>query len=391
MNNRFWGSTLIIAGTTIGAGMLALPLITASVGWGLSILLMFSVWAVSAAGGLLMAEAAKACPDDTSLHGMVGTLLGRNGQYVSAGASMFLYYALCAAYIAGSSGLLQGAMQALFDVQLNGAAASVLVTGLSALIVSAGTGTVDSINRILFPLMLVALAVLLAVLSPSVDPVHLNYEPVNLNVGVVLAALPVLYTSFGFHVVVPSMGRYLGNCQTSLRRAVIIGSLIPMMVYLIWQLVVNGVLGGERLVSMSGDPVIGMIGGLASYTGISWISTVVSAFGALALITSFLGVALGLHDYLVEACAARQIKGRMPVVSVTFLPPLVIAILIPGGFVAALGYAALALVFLAAFLPAAMVWKVRSENRFSPAMVLVTVGGLAVAGAQVGIVTGMIG
>ncbi|CAM3417002.1 amino acid permease [Parendozoicomonas haliclonae] len=392
MKNRLLGSTLIVAGTTIGAGMLALPLITTSVGLGMSVMLMLLVWAVSAAGGLLMAEAANACPEDTSLHGMAGTLLGRKGQFVSAGSSMFLYYALCAAYISGCSSQLQLAARVLFDVQLHSTVAALIVTAITAFIVSAGTRRVDGINRILFPLMLVALAVVLAVLSPSVEPAHLEFEPADLTAGVILATLPVLYTSFGFHVVVPSIGRYMDSCHTSVRRAVIMGSLLPVVLYLFWQLIVNGVLGSEGMTAVSaGDPVAGMVGGLAAHTGIGWISTAVAGFAALALVTSFLGVALGLYDYLLEACEGRQIKGRAPAISVTFLPPLAIAILAPGSFVAALGYAALALVFLAAFLPAAMVWKVRTEKRFSPSLIIVVVGGILIAGSQIGIATGMLG
>ncbi len=390
MKNRVLGSTFIVAGTTIGAGMLALPLITASVGWGLSIVLMMTMWAVSAAGGLLLAEVALAYPKASNLHGMAGAVFGKPGQLLSGAASLFLYYALCAAYISATSGQLQWAAQAMFDYQLDGAWAAVIAAAVTALVVSSGTQRVDGINRVLFPLMLVTLGVALFVLLPFVTAEHLHYEPEHLTIGVVLAVLPVLYTSFGFHVVVPTISHYQGANAKGVRTSVLVGSLIPVTAYLLWQVSVNGVLGSPKLLAVEGDLVAGMVAGLVATAKVSWIASVITAFAALALITSFLGVALGLFDYLRDALASRNLTGRAPALVVTFVPPLVIAILSPNSFIAALGYAALALVFLAAFLPAAMAWKIRETKRISPAIIIAIVGGLVIVGVQIAITMGFL-
>lgn len=390
MKNHLLGSTLIVAGTTLGAGMLALPLITAEVGWGLSIILMLLIWAVSAAGGLLLAEVSAAYPDETNLHGMAGAILGKPGQWVSGAASMFLYYSLCAAYISGTSAQLQLGAEALFGYDLSGSLAAIIAAVITAVLVSSGTERVDGINRVLFPLMLVALAVVLVVVVPYVKPANMESEPANLTVGVVFATLPILYTSFGFHVVVPTISNYLDVNHKAVRKAVLVGSLIPVIVYLLWQIGVNGVLGSQQLHNVTGDPVTFIVTALVEKAHVHWISTAISAFAVLALITSFLGVALGLFDYLNDACAERNIKGRLPVMLVTFVPPLTIALISPDSFVAALGFAALALVFLAAFLPAAMVWKIRKQNRISFIMVGLVVGGLLIAGAQIAVATGFL-
>ena len=390
MKNRLLGSTLIVAGTTLGAGMLALPLITAQVGWGLSIVLMLVIWAVSAAGGLLLAEVSAAYPNESNLHGMAGAILGKPGQWVSGAASMFLYYALCAAYISGTSAQLQIGAEALFGYDLHAGLAAIIAAVVTAVLVSSGTERVDGINRVLFPLMLLALAVVLVVVIPFVNPVNLESEPANLTLGVVFATLPVLYTSFGFHVVVPTISNYLNVNQRAVRTAVLVGSFMPVIVYLLWQIGVNGVMGSQQLQHVIGDPVTFMVTALVNKAHVQWISTAISAFAALALITSFLGVALGLFDYLKDACAEREIKGRLPVMLVTFVPPLTIALISPDSFVAALGFAALALVFLAAFLPAAMVWKIRKQNRISFTMVGLVVGGLLIAGAQIAVATGFL-
>ena len=252
MKNRLLGSTLLIAGTTIGAGMLALPLIAAAIGIHKALLLMLLVWSVSAGGGLLLAEAAQACPEDTSLHGMAGTILGRHGQLVAGAASLFLYYALCAAYISGSAAQLQMISRQFFGIQVSGTASAIAAALMTGLAVSSGTGRVDRLNRFLFPAMLIMLFAVLVVLGPSVDLEHLELNTTSLSSGALLAALPVLYTSFGFHGVVPTVDRYMGRCRVSVRRAIILGSLLPVLIYLVWQIVANGVLGRANLMQIPG-------------------------------------------------------------------------------------------------------------------------------------------
>ena len=74
------------------------------------------------------------------------------------------------------------------------------------------------------------------------------------------------------------------------------------------------------------------------------------------------------------------------------------ALFMPGSFVTALGYAAIALVILAVFIPVALVWKVRKlmmEEPYQVAggkpalMVAILLGGLVIT-AQLGIVAGML-
>ena len=46
LKNKTLGSALIIAGTSIGAGMLAMPLTSAGIGFGYTVLLLVGLWAI---------------------------------------------------------------------------------------------------------------------------------------------------------------------------------------------------------------------------------------------------------------------------------------------------------------------------------------------------------
>ncbi|GAL18140.1 tyrosine-specific transport protein [Vibrio maritimus] len=104
MKSKVLGSTLIIAGTTIGAGMLALPIASAGIGFGTSILLMFALWALMAYTALLMIELHQYADHSATLHTLAKQILGDKGKYIASFAMLFLFYALCAAYIAGGGG-----------------------------------------------------------------------------------------------------------------------------------------------------------------------------------------------------------------------------------------------------------------------------------------------
>ncbi|MDU7762041.1 MAG: aromatic amino acid transport family protein, partial [Enterobacter asburiae] len=56
MKNRILGSIFIVAGTTIGAGMLAMPLSAAGVGFGMTLLLLGTLWALMCYTALLLLE-----------------------------------------------------------------------------------------------------------------------------------------------------------------------------------------------------------------------------------------------------------------------------------------------------------------------------------------------
>ncbi len=78
-----------------------------------------------------------------------------------------------------------------------------------------------------------------------------------------------------------------------------------------------------------------MIATLSSALTNSKLSVLIGLFADIALITSFLGVALGLFEFLRDT-TQKSIKGnRVYVALITFLPPLAFALFYPQGFIMA--------------------------------------------------------
>lgn len=106
MKNRTLGSVFIVAGTTIGAGMLAMPLAAAGVGFSVTLILLIGLWALMCYTALLLLEVYQHVPADTGLGTLAKRYLGRYGQWLTGFSMMFLMYALTAAYISGAGELL---------------------------------------------------------------------------------------------------------------------------------------------------------------------------------------------------------------------------------------------------------------------------------------------
>ncbi|EKO3565311.1 amino acid permease [Vibrio metschnikovii] len=394
IKSKLLGSSLIIAGTTIGAGMLALPLASAGLGFSTALLIMLGLWALMAFTALLMVEIHQYSSQDATLHTLAKEILGTKGKWIATFAMLFLFYSLCAAYIAGGGGQFTQRISEFTGLTISAPTGTLLFTVIVAAVVTIGTATVDKVNRLLFAGKIIAMIMVLTFLAPNVTESYLLSMP--LGQGLIIASIPVIFTSFGFHGSIPAIVNYLDGHTPSLRKAIVIGSAIPLIIYILWQLATLGVVSQAELVQNSG--LSALIGTLARSAHQSGLGSMIGIFADLALLTSFLGVSLGLFEFMGDTLRKKGAGVNRFVASVaTFTPPLLFALFYPQGFIMALGYAAIALAVLAIFLPIAMVVRVRSQASSSeyyqviggkPALMITGVIGLLIVAAQLMITIG---
>ncbi|MEM5552057.1 amino acid permease [Pseudoalteromonas sp. NEC-BIFX-2020_002] len=359
LKNKTIGSMLIVAGTTIGAGMLALPIASAGLGFTTALSLIIATWVLMTYTALLMLELHQHADRDATLNTLAKSWLGKRGQYVANFSVMFLFYALCAAYIAGGGAQLQEKINNAFNFDIAPQIGSIILAIVIGTVVTMGTSKVDKLNRVLFSIKIVVLASLFYMLTPYVHGQHLLEMPIEQ--GLILSAIPVIFTSFGFHGSIPSIVKYVGLDIKTLRRVMITGAALPLVIYIFWQLISQGMMSQAELLKSTGLP--GFVASMANIANNSAVATAVNLFADLALATSFLGVSLGLFDFFADAFKKGDgSRDRIKTALITFIPPLGFALFYPQGFIMALGYAAIALVVLAVFLPVTMVYKQRNSN-----------------------------
>ena len=375
MRNRALGSILIVAGTTIGAGMLAMPLAAAGTGFGVTLGLLFGLWALMCYTALLLLEVYQHIPADTGLGSLARRYLGRYGQWLTGFSMLFLMYALTAAYISGAGELLSSSLSDWLAITLPPSAGVLLFTLVGGAVVCIGTSLVDLFNRFLFTAKTIFLVLMLALLLPHIHQVNLLTLP--LEKGLALSAIPVIFTSFGFHGSVPSIVSYMNGDIKKLRRVFMVGSFIPLVAYIFWQLATLGSIGSPAFAALLATHagLNGLLQAIREVVASPHVELAVHLFADLALATSFLGVALGLFDYLADLFQRKNSPiGRLQTGLLTFLPPLAFALFYPRGFVLALGYAGVALAVLALIIPSLLTMQCRKHNPQS---------GYRVAGGQV--------
>ena len=367
MNLKTLGSISIVAGTAIGGGMLALPLATAALGIIPALILLVVIWAISAYTSLLMLEINLRSGVGDNVHVITGKTLGKVGQLIQGGSFLSLLFALTMVYLMGGSSLLETRLEPI-GINMSNQVAVILFTVFFGGLIAVGVKWIDKISRILFTAMVLLLVIVVSFLLPDVNLMTaLNNYSTTVASGdalqqLWLAAIPVVFTSFGFHVCIATIVRYLDGDAISLRKVLLIGSTIPLVCYILWLLVTLGSLGGETVHSFGGS-LPKLVAALQGLVQSSVISQAIDLFANLALITSFLGVTMSLFDYVAELTRARDdVAGRAKTWLITFVPPLLCALYYPDGFFQVLGFAAIPLVVMIIFLPIAMALKQRAQD-----------------------------
>ena len=360
MNIKMMGSSLIIAGTALGAGMLAIPMVLAQFGLLYGTILMVLICFGTTYAALLLLEATIKAGGGLGLNSIARKTLGKQGQLITNGLLYALLICLLMAYILGAGDLLSKLLSN-FGIDLTATTSQITFTLIAGAVVASGTGVIDKLNRALFFVMLASLFATMAFLAPSMTQDNLMQVTSHNHVDLIKTSA-ILFTSFGFMVVIPTLVSYNHEAtDKQLRNMVIVGSLIPLVCYLCWLFAVVGNLSEEQFRSFHNVSDL-----MAAFEAQSpWVGTVLSIFTGLALLTSFFGVAMSLFNQ------NRDMFNQNTAVTycISFILPLAGSLLAADKFLQVLNYAGIILVFLAVFVPLVMVHKQRfmkvAEDRYS--------------------------
>jgi len=358
-SKRLLGAILLVAGTTIGAAVLAIPVSTGRAGFIPSIGVISLTWIYLVMAALFLLEVNLAFPNKGNIITMASTTLGWVGKVIGWSAYLFLLYALNTAYIAGTTSVLQDMGSRLFGVSLSNIVCILPLLIVFGLLMRFGMKMVDHINRIFMIGLLVTFCFLVILSLPHVQLERLCI----MNPEYILPSLSVVVTAFGFHVIIPSLVTYLHGNVKELKQAIWIGSMVPLIGYLIWQCVTLGTTAMEGDHSLAWAYAHGKNGAqlIALNAQSSLIATLSEAFAIFAIITSFLGVSISLFDCLSDGLKIdRKSRGSWKLFVCTFMPPLYCAFAYPRIFFTALETAgAFGVIVLLALLPAFMCWQKR--------------------------------
>ncbi|WP_068470789.1 amino acid permease [Candidatus Protochlamydia phocaeensis] len=357
--HRLIGGVLLVAGTTIGAGMLALPVATGLAGFVPSIVLFIGYWLYMTFTAFLMLEVNLWMGEQTNLITMARQTLGKGGQILSWIVYLFLLYSLTTAYIAGSGPIFIDFIYSLTGWQMPVWASPFPLLLIFGFFVYKGARSVDYANRLLMLGLVITYILMVGFLMPDVQMDLLQQA----NWAALGIAVSIVSTSFGFHIIIPTLTDYLHRDVRQIRQVIWIGSLVPLLVYISWELIALGIvpLYGENGLVAGYQKGLDGATLLSHLLGRSELSLLARFFSLFAIVTSFLGVSLSLRDFLADGLNIQKTrKGRLILYLLSFAPPLLLTLIDPRAFLNALEYAgAFGVVTLLGLFPVLMVWRGR--------------------------------
>ncbi|PPS05351.1 hypothetical protein GOBAR_AA15300 [Gossypium barbadense] len=340
----------LVAGTTVGAGILAIPAVTQDSGFLASAVACNHSFQV--ATGLLIAEVnvntmCELGSGGVSLVSMARRTLGPVGVQIACWSYIFIHYALLVAYLARSSDILTNYLglplwesATLFSLVFGG----ICYFGSQRFI--------GAVNGVLVFGIIASFTALVSVASGGLEwdaLLKANFEAVPMSI-------PIIALSFVYQNVVPVLCTNLEGNMSKVRTAIVVGTAIPLGLFLVWDAVI---LGSISSLGTGSDQMVDPLQQLrASNSGV--VGPITEVFSLLAIATSYIGFVLGLSDFLADLLKLPAGENRPQPYLLTLIPPLGLALLDPGIFFKALDFAGTyGVLVLFGILPAAMSWSDR--------------------------------
>ena len=357
------GNAALIAGTTVGAGVLALPEITGPTGFLASSEMLVAMWAYFVATGYCLAEVnlATLCAlggsgskNGVSLFSVTRSTLGPSGAAVFSLAYVFMHECLTIACCLKGAEILSSGKY-IADIGFN--EAIVLFGGFIGLFVALSSEKVlDFTNRLLVLFIVSALIGLVSLCSRDVDVANLQRS----DFSVVGNTIPGIAVAFVYQSVLPSVVSSLEGDVPKIKKATVLGTAVPLGMFLLWNAVVLGALSGEDLMAPGANPV----DLLASKIENGYGTLLIDAFSFSAVATSFIGFTIGLKTFIADGLQSVNVKSEPISYALTLIPPLTFAITYPDVFISAIDNAGtFGVIVIFGLLPPMMVYNYRKSAR----------------------------
>lgn len=352
-----------MSGCCIGAGMLAFPIASGLAGFFPSMVSFGAAWAFMTLASFLLLEVNLRFGCEVSLVTMAEKTLGKFAQVVTWVTFLFLFYALSIAYITGTTSLVAGVFKFHFQWDVASWKISVFSALFVGVIIFLGKWLTVTINRFLMLGLVIAYLGLVFFLAPHVQTSYLMHH----NFSNAVLSLPIMMVAFGFQNLIPSLTDLYGADSKKLKKVIWGGGLLALIIYLFWQLVVQGVvpLRGPNGILDSLHNGREAAQSLIHITKSDIVGNFAWGFAFFAIGTSFLAQSLSIFDFLADGLQIEK-KGflsRVILVALSIAPPLVIALWKPGLFLSALSFAGgICAMILFGILPALMCWVGRKEK-----------------------------
>lgn len=319
MKKRIFGKHIIFAeavatlvGTIIGAGVLAIPYAIQKAGFltGLLNLAILSIAVIFLY--LYLGEVVLRTKRNYQLPGYAEHYLGKNGKILMTFTMTFTIYGALTAYMIGVGRSLAAILGMQNSIIVLGIAIpadlflGLLFSAFASTIVYLGLAFIRKSELLMSAIVVTTITLICAFIFLKIDISNFasfNLTKIFVPYGVILFALAGA-------VAIPEMKEELIKNKKLLKKAIIVGTLIPIVLYTLFSFVIIGVCGP----STSEIATIY----LGKHFGIVMI-ILGNLFAIFAMSTSFLTLGLGLkevynYDYKIKKCLSWALACLVPII-----------------------------------------------------------------------------
>jgi len=339
----FYEAIATLVGCTIGAGILGIPYVVAKSGFLIGFIDIVLIGLAVMLINLYLGEVVLRTNGNHQLTGYAELYLGKKGKFLMIISMLIGIYGALIAYLIG----VGEALHAIFG--LNAFTFSLLFFAFVTTIIYFGLKIMKRIE-LFFSFFVIFILLLIVVFSFS----HINLDNLTgVNFNNLMLPYGVILFAFLGAAAIPELKEELNKHRKYMKRAIIIGGLIPLVLYALFSFVVVGVTG----LNTSEIATIGLgenLGKLAILFG--------NLFAVFAMSTSFLVLGIALKEvYMYDYDINKNISWFL----VCFVP-LLIFILGIRSFISTLGYAGAIAGGLDGVLIVLMAWKAKETGKRKP-------------------------
>ncbi len=357
------GGTLLVTGTSIGVGMLALPVATAAGGFIPALVVYLACWLFMLCTGLLILEACVWMPYGSNLVTLTHRLLGGWGRGACWILYLFLFTSLMVAHVAGGG----NAVVSLFGESIPHWVAVLCYVAVFSPVVYLGTRWVDRTNLVLMVGIAITYLVFCSSSFSYIDTKLLS----RMDWPQAWLALPVIFTAFGYQSLIPTLVTYMNRDIPKVRFAIIVGTALPLLIYVVWEMLIVGIIPFEGAHGLQAAFATGQnaVQPLGEHLNNPFLLTIGQMFAFFVMTTSYMGIAIAFVDFLADGLKVQKKGwGKFGLCVLIFVPPTAISLSNPHIFFQALQYAGgIGVALLLGLIHVLMVWSGRYKHGFSSA------------------------
>jgi len=282
-----------LMGTIIGAGILSLPYLVAKVGLIVGLTNILFVGLLTLMLHLFVGEIALRTKEKHQLTGYAGIYLGKIGKEIMTITMMFSLYGALTAYVIGEGDILHAIFKTLTPFHW-----SLIYFAIVSIIVYRGIKSTSKVELSIILLMIVAIITIAFLSHGKIDDRFVSYYDWSSFYIPYGAALFAMMGVFG----VPELVEVMKNDKEKIKKAIFIGTIIPVIIYLVFVTVVVGIIGTNFLDFKPHQRIATVALGMFVQPEFALLANL---FGVLAMTTSFLALGIALtemynYDYKIK-------------------------------------------------------------------------------------------